>query len=570
MSLACTLKTLVVACIVFLSAVWLLVRQGDISISRLPWTALTVDVPFDARLHPEKHAARDPTTIELDWVIRQELRSPDGVQKPIYTVNGLFPGPTIEARPGDRILLRVHNKLATETTAIHFHGIRHLGSNSMDGTPGLTQCAIQPKHSFLYNFTITTEQSGTFWWHSHSTTQRADGLYGGLVIHDTVSKQPDIGYVKEELRIRQKDALFSERILLIGDWYHRNATEMLAWYRSKKSNGWEPTPETALYNGVNTFDCSRASRFVQCDATKGRKPSLLLDPNSITRLRLVNTGNLADLEISLGSHDFLVVEADGSPIFPQRVNSVTLSPGQRYSVILVPSALIQPGVGDSFWLRLTMSEECFNIPSIALDMEQHVQVFYGDPQTIGSSGKITPFELDSKLSEFDPLALVPLQRTPLPAADEQIMIYVNSMKLDRLGGIPYGYVNQTSWVPPNDPLLLQNTDASLAEGWGKNQLVVTTDRKAAKVIELIINNLDEGPHPFHLHGHHFYPLLTFKSTIGWGMYNYTAGHHAPEESPVLRDTLTIPRRGHAVIRFLADAPGMWLFHCHVLVHLSTG
>lgn len=54
------------------------------------------------------------------------------------------------------------------------------------------------------------------------------------------------------------------------------------------------------------------------------------------------------------------------------------------------------------------------------------------------------------------------------------------------------------------------------------------------------------------------------------MYNHTTGHTAPDLAPVLRDTLTIPRRGHAVIRFVADAPGMWLFHCHVLVHLSTG
>jgi hypothetical protein len=135
----------------------------------------------------------------------------------------------------------------------------------------------------------------------------------------------------------------------------------------------------------------------------------------------------------------------------------------------------------------------------ALDMEQQVQVFYGNPQTTRTWGEARPFELDLKLPGFDPFKLVPLHRTQLPAADEQIMIYVNSMKLDRLGGIPYGYVNQTSWKPKlNNPLLLRDTDASLANGWGKHQLVVTTDRKEAKVIEMIINNLDEGPHPFHL------------------------------------------------------------------------
>lgn len=56
---------------------------------------------------------------------------------------------------------------------------------------------------------------------------------------------------KEDLRIRSRrregkkakvifseNQFMSERILLIGDWYHRNASAMLKWYSSKKSNGW--------------------------------------------------------------------------------------------------------------------------------------------------------------------------------------------------------------------------------------------------------------------------------------------------------------------------------------------
>lgn len=274
-----------------------------------------------------------------------------------------------------------------------------------------------------------------------------------------------------------------------------------------------------------------------CDPSEGRKPYLFLDPHSKTRLRLVNTGyaylvekkyllrpdtmsrNLADLEISLGSHNLIIIEADGSQIIPKRVRYVVLSPGQRYSVILEPHLSIKPREGDSFWLRLRMSEECFNIPSkpvcqyglspsthihppdSALDMEQSIRVFYGNSRSIRSSGPTVPFTSDTDVHEFDLFSLQPLENTPLPSADQQLMIYVNSMKKDHLGGIPYGYVNQTSWIPDeNEPLLLRDTGESLASGWGKHQLVVTTDRKAASVIELIINNLDEGPHPFHLVG----------------------------------------------------------------------
>lgn len=116
-----------------------------------------------------------------------------------------------------------------------------------------------------------------------------------------------------------------------------------------------------------------------------------------------------------------------------------------------------------------------------------------------ASSPTLPFTLDTHYPEFDLFSLKPLQSEPLPSPDQQIMIYVNSMKKDHLGGIPYGFVNHTSWVPdPTEPLLLRDTGESLVSGWGKHQLVVTTDRKAASVIELIINNLDEGPHPFHL------------------------------------------------------------------------
>jgi hypothetical protein len=137
----------------------------------------------------------------------------------------------------------------------------------------------------------------------------------------------------------------------------------------------------------------------------------------------------------------------------------------------------------------------------ALDMEQYLRVVYGDPRSTQSSGPASPFSLDAELPEFNLFSLKPLESTRLLPADQQIMIYVNSMKMDSLGGIPYGYVNRTSWVPDaTEPLLLRDTEKSLVSGWGEHQLVVTTDRKAASVIELIINNLDEGPHPFHLVG----------------------------------------------------------------------
>jgi len=42
------------------------------------------------------------------------------------------------------------------------------------------------------------------------------------------------------------------------------------------------------------------------------------------------------------------------------------------------------------------------------------------------------------------------------------------------------------------------------------------------------------------------------------------------KDPVKKDTVAVPRRGYVVIRLLADNPGIWMLHCHVLFHQASG
>lgn len=108
----------------------------------------------------------------------------------------------------------------------------------MDGAVGVTQCPIPPGASFVYNFTIRPDQSGTFWYHAHSGVSRADGLYGGLVVHSPVPK-----FTVRSLMARagSKDSWphsYDEDLLvLIGDWYHRPGHDVLAWYMRAGSFG---------------------------------------------------------------------------------------------------------------------------------------------------------------------------------------------------------------------------------------------------------------------------------------------------------------------------------------------
>jgi FtsP/CotA-like multicopper oxidase with cupredoxin domain len=95
-------------------------------------------------------------------------------------------------------------------------------------------------------------------------------------------------------------------------------------------------------------------------------------------------------------------------------------------------------------------------------------------------------------------------------------------------------------------------------------------------VDIIINNLDDGAHPFHLHGQSFYVLTSHRSIHGWGSYNpysvppSSAVQHLNLLNPVKKDTVSVPRRGHVVIRFKADNEGIWMLHCHVLFHQASG
>lgn len=67
----------------------------------------------------------------------------------MLTVNGMFPGPTIEANWGDTIVVHLTNGLANNGTSIHFHGVRQLNTNQEDGTVAITQCPTAVSWSVL-------------------------------------------------------------------------------------------------------------------------------------------------------------------------------------------------------------------------------------------------------------------------------------------------------------------------------------------------------------------------------------------------------------------------------------
>ncbi|KAK8651167.1 hypothetical protein V6N13_140780 [Hibiscus sabdariffa] len=96
-----------------------------------------------------------------------------------------------------------------------------------------------------------------------------------------------------------------------------------------------------------------------------------------------------------------------------------------------------------------------------------------------------------------------------------------------------------------------------------------TKLKFNTTVEIIFQNTNIiGPenHPMHLHGFNFHVLAQ-----GFGNYNPATDRQKLNLiNPQIRNTIGVPVGGWAVIRFVANNPGVWLLHCHLDMHLAVG
>ena len=90
-----------------------------------------------------------------------------------------------------------------------------------------------------------------------------------------------------------------------------------------------------------------------------------------------------------------------------------------------------------------------------------------------------------------------------------------------------------------------------------------------EVVQLVVDNADTGKHPFHLHGHAFQAVWRSEEDAGpFAESNATEADFST--TPMRRDTFVLPPQGNIVLRFRADNPGVWLFHCHIEWHVESG
>ena len=211
----------------------------------------------------------------------------------LMAYNGSIPGPLLQAKVGDRVLVHFTNDLPQPTT-IHWHGLRI--SAEMDGTPAV-QAPVQPGETFVYDFVVP--DAGSYWYHPHVMTneQLELGLQGVLVVRDEHDPTYDLERYVVVDDILLDDSGIPPFMAFHMEAMHGRTGNLLM------TNG---APETLLG-----------------EATQGE----------IERWRIVNTANARTMQLSIGGASWRVVGTDGGLLQePFTTDRLVLPVGARYDV----------------------------------------------------------------------------------------------------------------------------------------------------------------------------------------------------------------------------------------------
>ena len=525
---------------------------------------------------------------EYNLTLEQRVMTLGGVTSKAMTINGQIPGPVLEFTEGDLAIINVTNKM-DEETSVHWHGL--ILPNFYDGVPYLTTPPIEPGETFQYRIPIN--QSGTYWYHSHTMLQEQKGVYGSIII------QP-----KEKTLDYDKDL-----VVVLSDWTNEKPMNVLRnlkrgneWYQVKKGTA-VPLSRVIKEGALGAqFKFWRdrmegadiADIYYPAFLTNGKKqadyPEFL--PGEKVRLRFINASASTYYWMDFGGGNPMIVSSDGIDVEPISKSRFLFGIAETYDVIVtIPegtleiTATAQDGSGDTS-LRIGQGTlypaERIDRPDKVEMMKQmtKMDMKMGAPSMVGNKKKNTPKVLmqkygmkmdmkDGQMNMNDNSSMKDGAMIDKMNMDDHMnhndqMMQKDTSSFDyntRKTYFNYDFLKakeNTTYkadLPVND-ILLNLTGNMQRYVWSMNGVPLSeTDKikiKGGEVTRITLNNLTMMHHPMHLHGHYFRVI-----------------NENGERSP-LKHTVNVPPMQKVVIEFYNEEYGDWFFHCHVLYHMMGG
>ncbi|MDH3595528.1 MAG: multicopper oxidase family protein [Rhodospirillales bacterium] len=294
---------------------------------------------------------------------------------------------------------------------------------------------------------------------------------------------------------------------------------------------WRMTQEAAIVEDFDNFhDHTHSGRIGNTVTVNGAIPETFpVRAGERIRLRLINAANARFFALKFTGHAPRLIALDGQPCVPHALpgGRIVLGPAMRADLVIDMSG--RPG-------------ERFQV------VDDHYRRFaYGLLEIV--------YEAGAPLREHPLDAPVALPANPLPAPDLGSAVRQRVV----LGGGAMGGLASATFR--GETLGLREI-ARAGKVWALNGVVadrlrmdplLILKRGQSAVIELV--NESAFDHPMHLHGHSFRVLSRDGRPVPHGIW---------------QDTVLVAPREKVEIGFVADNPGDWLFHCHILEHMAAG
>jgi FtsP/CotA-like multicopper oxidase with cupredoxin domain len=167
-------------------------------------------------------------------------------------------------------------------------------------------------------------------YHSHISSQYGNGIVGSIVINGPASANYDIDL----------------GVFPITDWYLSPIDQLFSRVNDPGNPfipgqpGSPPTSDNMLFNGTNINPTGPGGYYGEVVLTKGLTH----------RVRLINPSADTSFTVSIAGHKMTIIQTDFVPIVPTTVDSIFMSIGQRYDILLEANA-----DSSSYWLNVTFS-----------------------------------------------------------------------------------------------------------------------------------------------------------------------------------------------------------------------